>query len=178
MVTVRDRNGDLAYREPVVFLPQDASFLSFGVIKAADARPAQIGFEGLFYPTFLMLDGDPITVMGDDKNPTLSMLVYTGDLGLDSGAAQSIYVLDKFDLEQVRGRTGSRSRWTSSPGRRCSFPTGWARSRSRASSRSNRIQISQTPEYTPTEPVNPARTKPVLRRRVGQATLTRCARRG
>ena len=80
-----------------------------------------------------MLDGDPITVMGDDKNPTLSMLVYTGDLGLDSGAAQSVYVLDKSTRRAGEASpTASRSGSTSSPGRPWSSPTGWARSSSRA----------------------------------------------
>ena len=53
-----------------------------------------------------MLDGDPVTVMADDKKPLLSMLVYTGDLGLDSGAAQSVYVLDKSNPDQVKGKDG------------------------------------------------------------------------
>lgn len=145
VVSVHDGNGDLAYREPVVFLPQDASFLSFGVIKAAEARPAQIGFEGLFYPTFLMLDGDPITVMGDDKNPTLSMLVYTGDLGLDSGAAQSIYVLDKSELEQVKGQDGKPFRVDIQPGQTVQLPDGLGSITFEGVKPWTRIQISQTP---------------------------------
>ena len=52
VVTVRDGNGDVAYKGPVVFLPQDASFASFGVIKVPDAAPEQLGFEGLFLPTY------------------------------------------------------------------------------------------------------------------------------
>ena len=52
-ITVRDGNGDVAYSGPVIFLPEDqATFTSFGVVKAPDARPQQIGLEGLFYPTY------------------------------------------------------------------------------------------------------------------------------
>ncbi len=78
-----------------MFLPRDASFLSYGVVKAPTAKPGQIGLDGLFFPTFEMVDGNPVTVFGDDLNPTLSMLAYTGDLGLDDGRSQSVYVLDK-----------------------------------------------------------------------------------
>ncbi len=145
VVTVRDGNGDVAYSGPTVFLPQDASFLSFGVIKAPDARPAQIGFEGLFYPTFLMLDGDPITVMGDDKNPTLSMLVYTGDLGLDSGAAQSVYVLDKSSAQQVKQPDGKPFRVDIQPGQTVDLPDGLGSIEFEGVQPWTRIQISQTP---------------------------------
>ena len=103
VITVRDGNGDIAYSGPSIFLPQDASFLSFGVVKAPDAQPAGIGLEGLFYPTFYMTaDGDPATLMGDDNNPLLSLLVYAGDLNMDSGPSQSVYVLDKSKADQVK----------------------------------------------------------------------------
>ncbi len=47
VVTVRDGNGDIAYSGPTVFLPQDASFLSFGVIKASSAEAgARSGSRG------------------------------------------------------------------------------------------------------------------------------------
>ncbi|MDQ3481084.1 MAG: cytochrome c biogenesis protein ResB, partial [Actinomycetota bacterium] len=50
MVTVRDGDGNVAYDGPVVFLPQDGSFLSYGVVKAPDASPTQLAFEGYFFP--------------------------------------------------------------------------------------------------------------------------------
>ena len=145
VVTVRDGNGDVAYSGPTVFLPQDASFLSFGVIKAPSARPAQIGFEGLFYPTYLKVDGDPITVMGDDRNPTLSMLVYAGDLGLDSGAPQSVYVLDKSKAEQVKQDDGKPFRVDIQPGQTVQLPDGLGSIEFEGVKPWTRIQISQTP---------------------------------
>jgi cytochrome c biogenesis protein len=145
MVTVRDGNGDIAYSGPTVFLPQDASFLSFGVIKAPDAQPAQLGFEGLFYPTFVNLEGDPVTVMPDDKNPTLSMLVYTGDLGLDTGAAQSVYVLDKSNAEQVKKPDGTPFRVDIQPGQTVQLPDGLGSIEFEGVEPWTRIQISQTP---------------------------------
>ena len=59
VITVRDGEGNIAYTGPTVFLPQDQSFVSFGVVKAPTAKPGQIGLEGLFYPTFDALRGRP-----------------------------------------------------------------------------------------------------------------------
>jgi len=114
VVTVRDGAGDVVYTGPTVFLPQDGSFLSFGVIKAPTAKPGQIGLEGLFYPDFRFIDGDPVTVFGDalapEARPALSMLAWTGDLGLGSGRSQSVYVLDKSDAEPVVDEDGKPQR--------------------------------------------------------------------
>lgn len=106
VITIRDADGEIVTREPSVFLPQDASFLSFGVVKGASADP-QIGLEGLFYPTFdLTKAGDPVTVWPDAlhpviSNPLVSLSVYTGDLGYDNGQPQSVYSLDTSNATQV-----------------------------------------------------------------------------
>ncbi len=145
VLTIRDGNGDIAYSGPTVFLPQDLSFLSFGVVKAPDAQPGQIALEGLFYPTYLNIDGNPTTVLGDDKNPTLSMQVYTGDLGLDSGAPQSVYALDKADADQVKQPDGSPFRLDIQPGQTVQLPEGLGSVEFEGVEPWTRIQISQTP---------------------------------
>ncbi len=88
VVTVRGGDGGSAYSGPVVFLPQDSSFASFGVIKVPDAGPEQLGFEGLFLPTygFTMARG-PYSQFPDTLDPVLSLVPYHGDLGMDGGAA-------------------------------------------------------------------------------------------
>ena len=53
-VTVKDGDGNVAFSGPVVFLPQDGNFTSAGVIKAPDARPERLGFEGIFLPTAVL----------------------------------------------------------------------------------------------------------------------------
>ncbi|MFC5728966.1 MULTISPECIES: cytochrome c biogenesis protein ResB [Nocardioides] len=145
VVTVRDGEGDVAYTGPTPFLPQDASFLSFGVVKAAAAKPGQIGLEGLFYPTFEMIDGDPVTVFGDDLQPTLSMLAYTGDLGLDSGASQSVYVLDKSEATLVTGEDDKPFRVDLQPGDTVDLPDGLGSVTFERVEPWIRVQISQTP---------------------------------
>ena len=46
-VTVKDGEGNVAFSGPVVFLPQDGNFTSAGAIKAPDARPERLGFQGV-----------------------------------------------------------------------------------------------------------------------------------
>lgn len=124
-ITVRDGNGDVAYSGPTPFLPQDqATFTSFGVVKAPDARPRQLGLEGLLYPTFALVEGDPMSVLGDDRNPRLSLLAWTGDLGMDTGESQSVYVLDKDDAEQVTGPDGRPFRLDLFVGESVELPDG------------------------------------------------------
>ncbi len=107
VVTVRDGDGQVAYSGPVVFLPQDGSFLSYGVIKVPDASPVRLAFEGYFFPTGSLCDGQPCSTFPDADNPVLSLVAYRGDLGLDSGAPQSVYVLDKDGLQQFRTPGGN-----------------------------------------------------------------------
>lgn len=143
VVTVRDAEGEVTYTGPTVFLPQDASFLSFGVIKPPVVDP-QLGLEGLFYPSFDMRDGNPVTVFGDDLNPTLSMLAYTGDLGYESGRSQSIYVLDKTDAELVEV-DGKPVRVDLQPGDTFELPDGLGSVTFDEVKPWIRVQISQTP---------------------------------
>ncbi|MGL5810186.1 MAG: cytochrome c biogenesis protein ResB [Nocardioides sp.] len=145
LITVRDGNGDVAYSEPVIFLPEGPDLLSYGVVKAHTAEPEQIGLEGLFFPTYLKVDGEPINVMGDDRNPTLSMTVYTGDLGLSDGSPQSVYVLDKSRATVVRKRDGKPFRVDLQPGQGITLPDGMGSVSFDGVVEWNRVQISRTP---------------------------------
>ncbi len=62
------------------------------------------------------------------------MLAYRGDLGLDTGAPQSVYSLQKKNLEPIRKADGKPLRIDLAMGRtRAPCPTGWARSPSTGS---------------------------------------------
>lgn len=145
VITIRDGEGNVAYSGPTIFLPQDASFLSFGVVKAPDAQPAGIGLEGLFYPTFYTTaEGDPATLMGDDNNPLISMLVYSGDLSMDSGPSQSVYLLDKARADQVMD-DGKPLRLDLQPGDTAELPDGLGSVTFDGIEPWVRIQISKSP---------------------------------
>ena len=135
----------MAYSGPTVFLPEDAGFRSFGVVKAPDAEPAGIGLEGLFFPTYLNVDGDPINVMGDLRNPTLSMQAWVGDLGMDDGTPSSVYELDTSKATKVTEADGSMFRVDLQPGQSIDLPDGAGSVTFEGVERWNKLQISRTP---------------------------------
>lgn len=145
-ITIRDGNGDVAWSGPVIFLPEDqATFRSFGVAKAPDAKPRQIGLEGLLYPTYANVNGDPVSVFGDDRNPRLSMLAYVGNLGMDSGEPQSIYSMDKSRMTQLTKKDGSMFRVDLFEGETRKLPDGAGSVTFDGIRPWVRIQISKTP---------------------------------
>jgi cytochrome c biogenesis protein len=146
VITVRDGNGDVAYSGPTIFLPEDQSFQSIGVVKANGARPTQIGLEGWFYPTYAFTEETgPFSVFGDLKNPAISMQVYAGDLGLEEGTPQSVYALDKGDAELVTKADGSMFRVDLAPGQTQQLPDDLGSVTFEGVERWNKIEISQTP---------------------------------
>ncbi|MFI5099488.1 MAG: cytochrome c biogenesis protein ResB [Actinomycetes bacterium] len=104
-VTVRDGQGRVVLSSAVPFLPRDSRFLSQGVVKVPDARPTQLGFRAIFLPTAKM---DPVlggqSTFPAADNPELLLTLFTGDLGLDDGTPQSVYLLDTSRMSQVAGQ--------------------------------------------------------------------------
>ncbi len=146
VITIRDGNGDIAYTGPTIFLPEDQSFQSIGVVKAPDARPTQVGLEGWFYPTYAFTDETgPFSVLGRADNPAISMLVYQGDLGMDDGSSQSVYALDKSGVEPVLKDDGQPFRVDLAMGQQVKLPDGLGTVSFDKVERWNKIQISQTP---------------------------------
>jgi cytochrome c biogenesis protein len=147
VITVRDAAGHQLYNGPTVFLPESSNFESFGVVKAPGLTPGKdIGLEGLFYPTYALINGDPVNVMGDDRNPTLSMLAYVGDLGLDSGVPQSVYEMDKAGMKQLKKPDGKMFRVDLQPGQTIQLPDGAGSVTFQGVKHWTRLQISRTPD--------------------------------
>jgi cytochrome c biogenesis protein len=104
-ITIRDANGDISYSGPSIFLPQDGNMTSIGIIKVPDNLPEQIGVVAFFYPSAIQLSSGAYTsIFPGLIDPLMSMNVYTGDLGLDSGIPLNVYALDTDRLTQVAGR--------------------------------------------------------------------------
>ncbi|MCW2828953.1 MAG: ResB family protein, partial [Marmoricola sp.] len=79
-ITVRNADDTVAFSGPVVFLPEDSTFRSFGVVKVPDASQktgnTQLGFQGEFYPTYGFIkgkNGGPFSAFPDAKNPAISV---------------------------------------------------------------------------------------------------------
>ncbi len=147
-VSVTDANGDLAFSGPVVFLPQDGNFSSVGVVKAPDARPQRLAFEGFFFPTAVLNEKGPHSVFPDALNPELYLNAWTGEPGKETGVPQSIYSLDTTGLEPIPGDNDEVLRMRLTPGTGFTLPNelgtvtfdGW--------SRWVKLQVSQTPGNT------------------------------
>lgn len=105
VVTVRDGEGNVSFSGPVVSVPQDGMYTSLIVIKAPDAKPEQLGFQGFLLPT-AMTDETGFAISGDPNavNPQLQLNSYYGNLGLDDGNPQNVYVLETDQLEELNNR--------------------------------------------------------------------------
>jgi cytochrome c biogenesis protein len=71
------------------------------VIKVPDARPQQLGFIGVFLPTAVDQGGRLESAFPAALNPMVSLVSYAGDLGLGSGAPQSVYQLDTAGMHRL-----------------------------------------------------------------------------
>jgi len=144
-VTVRDADGKIAFSGPVVFTPADSTFRSNGVIKVPDASPKQLGFSGVFFPTYGSTpQTGPFSAFPDDKNPVLSMFVYAGDLGMDSGIPQSVYALDLKNMKQVKSG-GKDLRVDLALGKTVQLPDGLGSITFNGVDRFVKLQVSRNP---------------------------------
>jgi len=99
---VTDRTGRVVFDQPVPFIPIEQSGLtSAGVIKVPDASPEQLGFAGVFLPTAVDVSGRLASAFPAALFPRVSLVSYAGNLGLDSGQAQSVYSLDTSAMHRL-----------------------------------------------------------------------------
>ena len=151
-ISVRNADGRVAFSGPVVFLPEDSTFRSFGVVKVPDASQAngatQLGLEGEFYPTYGFIkgkNGGPFSAFPDARNPAISMLAYSGDLGLDGGEPQSVYGLQKEGLDPIKTADGKPLRLDLAMGTSATLPDGLGTVTFDGLSRYVKLQVSHTP---------------------------------
>lgn len=91
---VTDARGQVVYDQATPFVATNtASYLSEGVVKVPDAAPHQLGFVGLFVPTGVVVSGQLESAFPAPLNPVVSLIAYQGNLGMNSGAPQSVYRL-------------------------------------------------------------------------------------
>lgn len=106
-VRVTDADGEIAYEGPVVTVPQDLTNISQFTLKVPDAQPEQLGFSGTFLPTGYVdeASGQLTSIDPDLGNPMLVLDLYSGDLGLDEGTPQNVYVLDVEGMDELASAT-------------------------------------------------------------------------
>jgi cytochrome c biogenesis protein len=130
VITVRDGTGRVAFRGPVPTLVQDGNYTSSIVVKVPDAAPRQIALVGSFLPTALLQPGQGwISIFPDDTLPALVMTAFVSKpgqdgIGVDSGAAQSVYVLDVTHLTQLHMANGQPAQLLLRKGSQVTLPDG------------------------------------------------------
>ncbi|PRI11221.1 cytochrome c biogenesis protein ResB [Leucobacter massiliensis] len=132
LITIRNAEGTVVYREAMPFIPQDnLNMTSLGVVKVPDGmvdeagKPVQIGLRGFFYPTQAELDTGAYTSNYPDlENPVLTLDVFEGDLGIDDGIPKSVYALDTSGMEQLTGRAIDKDSIELRPGEQADLPNG------------------------------------------------------
>jgi cytochrome c biogenesis protein len=100
--TVTDGKGHQAFNQAVPFLPaENTDYTSEGVVKVPDAQPQQLGFVGVFLPTAVDQGGRLSSAFPAPFNPVVSLVSYSGDLGEESGAPQSVYQLNTSRMHRL-----------------------------------------------------------------------------
>jgi cytochrome c biogenesis protein len=98
---VTDSTGRVVFDDTVVFLPQDGSFTSTGVVKLPDATP-QLGLTGIIAPTAAITEmRGPHSTFPAPDDPGLFLSAFTGDLGLDTGTPSNIFQLETEGLQRL-----------------------------------------------------------------------------
>lgn len=126
-ITVRDPQGRIVFSDSVPFLAQDARLTSLGWVKVPDGLKQQLGMIGFFYPTVGdsgTADGALTSTFPGLNDPVLSLNVYAGDLGVDSGVPQSIYSLNTDSLTQLAGPPTTTKALKLRPGQTLDLPDG------------------------------------------------------
>jgi cytochrome c biogenesis protein len=99
--TVKDPDGKVVWEDAAVFLPQDSAFTSSGVVKVPDTVP-QIGLQGFFLPTVSEdFTNGPVSKFPAADDPEVYLSAWQGDLGLDSGMPQSVYLLETENMKRI-----------------------------------------------------------------------------
>lgn len=144
VVTVRDAQGNVAWSGPVVFLPQDGNFTSVGVIKAFDARPEMLAFQGQFVPTGDIENLGPVSQFPALVRPQLALNGYHGPPREETGVPENVYSLNTDGLTQF---TDGDDLWRTSlrPGETAELPDGQGSISFDGVERWVQLQISSTP---------------------------------
>ncbi len=124
VVTVRDAQGTILYRQATPFLAQDGFYTSTGAIKVPAASPKMLGFSGYFLPTAdPTFANGPVSQFPALKNPELALTAWEGDL-FPGGRAQSVFTLNTSALTPVLTTEGKPLAFRLKPGETWTLPDG------------------------------------------------------
>jgi cytochrome c biogenesis protein len=99
---VTDARGHVVYNQPQPFISgTSGNFLSEGVVKVPGAQPEQLGFTGVFVPTAVDVGGTLESAFPAADNPVVSLIAYGGNLGMNTGASQSVYQINTAGMRRL-----------------------------------------------------------------------------
>jgi cytochrome c biogenesis protein len=99
---VTDARGQVVYDGAQPFISgTTGNFLSEGVLKVSGAQPEQLGFSGVFVPTAVDVGGTLESVFPAADNPVVSLIAYAGNLGMNTGPAQSVYQMTTTGMRRL-----------------------------------------------------------------------------
>ncbi|MEV8122569.1 cytochrome c biogenesis protein ResB [Streptomyces sp. NPDC085944] len=131
ILTVKDGKGDVVMdKQAVALLPLDGNVTSSGAVKVmdgyrnAEGDKEQLGFNAFFLPTYGGAGSGMRSTFPALINPMLALSAYHGDLGVDAGIPQSIYQLDKTNLEEFKGSDGKLFKKQLKVGETMTLPNG------------------------------------------------------
>jgi cytochrome c biogenesis protein len=142
----------------VPFLPEDEALTSTGAAKFTDVNigpggstpqdeTSQIGFVGVYLPTMPTTANGTLSVYPGERNPGLVLTAYKGNLGLGSGATQSVYELDQGQIASHQLVEVGTSK-ALAPGQSFTLPDG-----SRVDFLGTQPWITVSVRYDPGEPI-------------------------
>ncbi|MHA3684113.1 cytochrome c biogenesis protein ResB [Leucobacter sp. HY1908] len=154
-LTIRNAEGETVYSESMPFIPQDTNMVSLGVVKVpygikkGDGERTQLGLRGFFYPTKVDLESGAYTSNFPDlENPVLTLDVFEGDLGIDSGVPQSVYALDTENMQQLTGRAIDKKSLELTIGETIDLPDGMGTLTFEAAPRYAAFDVMRNPAQT------------------------------
>ncbi len=125
--TIRDAAGNIAFSGAVPFIPQDDVYTSTGVVKVPDVTSGiQFGLRATLLPSAAISGESAFSLHPAPANPVIVFEVFVGNLGLDDGVAQNVYVLDELRLSPVRNDDGDVATFIIAPGETVELPGGLA----------------------------------------------------
>ncbi|MEU3145449.1 cytochrome c biogenesis protein ResB [Streptomyces sp. NPDC006999] len=131
VVTVRDGEGKVVFKDAVPLLPLDSNVTSSGVVKVldgyrnAEGKKEQLGFNAFFVPTFGgSRSGTMLSQFPALDYPVLALSAYHGDLKADSGIPQSVYQMDKTKMKEFKDSDGELFKKMLTPGETMTLPDG------------------------------------------------------
>lgn len=126
-------DGHRDFAGAVPFLPNNSTFASDGVVKVPDVAPGpggtprQLGFSGFFTPTTVFTPTGIGSSFPAPRDPAVTLLAWVGNLGLNNGIPQSVYVLDTAQLKRVTDAQGRPVTQLLRPGQTMTLPGGLGR---------------------------------------------------